>query len=582
MTESHPPRTTPTGRTPQAVPTADAAPLPLPVTAATLLEDRAELTRTALLGALPPGVHRLRLGPVTPLTVDRSLRGELSVVPVAARDGREPGRVLELRVVRRWSAEPPASAVGGPAADAPEVERRVHELSEQLRVAELDLARNESRAAVLDQLLPELRREITEGAGAGETRPEAWAERLDRAEAAQDAQAEAVRAARFRLTKLKQKLIEAQVAWEQAEDRPMVLTAHLEATIEIGGGTPPPADTAVELTVHHLVPCALWRPAYRATLDEGDTGRLQLERDAFLWQRTGEPWTDVTVTLSTARPARAAAPPHLPQDLLTLRDRSAEERRTIEVDLREVEIPDLGPEGPDSPESMGEGAGPVPAVLSTLPGVDDGGEARRLVVAQPVTLPSDGRAHRVPLGRSESAATLELSCAPELSPLVFRTARFRNTSGQVLLSGPVDLVRGSGFVGRGELRFTAADAPAELCFGSEDTFRVVRTVTEARGSGTLTGALTGRSVRSREVGVSLSRFAPPGAGEARVVLRERIPVSEVAAVEVRVDKERTAPPPDAVDADGIVRWELTLAPDERRSLLLRYDLVAARSVAMPD
>ncbi|MEZ0065998.1 uncharacterized protein (TIGR02231 family) [Streptacidiphilus sp. MAP12-20] len=555
----------------EAVETVPAAPIPLPVTAATLLEDRAELTRTARLGALPPGVHRLRLGPVTPLAVDRSLRGELTAGP----NGRTPGRVLELRVVRRWTAEPPASAVGGPPPDASEVERRVHDLSEQLRRAELELARRESRVAVLDQLLTELQREITEGAGAGESRPETWAEGLDRAEAEQETQAELLRDARFRRARLKQELIEAQLAWENAEDRPMVLTAHLEAAVEIADAAESHA-AEVELTVRHLVPCALWRPAYRATLDEGEAPQLLLERDAFLWQRTGEPWTDVRITLSTARPARAAAPPYLPQDVIVLRDRSAEERRTIEVDLREVEIPDLGP------EAFGDdGTTPAPA-LSALPGVDDGGEARRLVVPEPVTVPSDGRAHRVALGRTGAAATLELSSVPELSPLVVRTARFRNTSGQVLLSGPVDLVRGSGFVGRGELRFTAADAPAELCFGSEDTFRVVRTITETRGAGTLTGAITGRSVRSRAVGISLSRFAPADAGPVRVVLRERIPVSEVAAVEVRVDKDRTVPPPDAVDADGIVRWELTLAPDERRSLLLRYDILAARSVAMPD
>jgi hypothetical protein len=67
-----------------------------------------------------------------------------------------------------------------------------------------------------------------------------------------------------------------------------------------------------------------------------------------------------------------------------------------------------------------------------------------------------------------------------------------------------------------------------------------------------------------------------------VVVRERVPVSELSAVEVRIDKERTAPAPDAVDDDGVVRWEVTLAPDERRTLRLRYDVVAGRGVALPD
>jgi uncharacterized protein (TIGR02231 family) len=350
----------------------------------------------------------------------------------------------------------------------------------------------------------------------------------------------------------------------------MVLRAHIEASIELPTG---PADAA-ELIVRHLTPCALWRPAYRATLEEDDLEqpRLLLERDAFVWQRTGEPWHDVRVTLSTARPTRAAEPPYLASDVITLRERSSEERRTVEVDLREVEIPDVGPEGlAESPA--------LPAALSTvLPGVDDGGEARSLAVPQTLSVPSDGRAHRVTLGGATATASVELSCAPELAPVVVRTARFRSTAAEPLLSGPVDLVRRGGFVGRAELRFTAPGATAEIGFGSEDTFRAARSVTETREA----GALTGRSVRGREVGVTLSRFAPADAGPVRVVIRERIPVSEVSGVEIRLDKERTTPPPDSVDADGIVRWDLTLAPDEHRALLLRYDIVAGRGVNLPD
>jgi uncharacterized protein (TIGR02231 family) len=544
--------------------------LPLPVTAATLLEDRAELTRTHRLGALPAGVHRLLLGPVTPLVVDHSLRGELT--SMAGVPGVPGGRVLDLRVVRRWTPPLPAAATGGPGEDASAAERQVHELSERLRRAELEVARLAGRVAVLDQLLADLHRAISEGAGAGEAQPHSWEQELDRAETACEEHAEALRDARFRRARLQEQLIEAERAWEDAEARPMVLSAHIEASIEL----PTELTGDGQLTIRHLTPCALWRPAYRATLEEDgpEQPRLLLERDAFVWQRTGEPWHDVRVTLSTARPTRAAEPPYLASDVITLRERSSEERRTVEVDLREVEIPDVGP----GPEGLAEAPTLPGALPAVLPGVDDGGEARSLTVPQPLSVPSDGRAHRVTLGGAAATATVELSCAPELSPVVVRTARFRNTAAEPLLSGPVDLVRRGGFVGRAELRFTAPGATAEIGFGSEDTFRAARSVTETRES----GALTGRSVRGREVGVTLSRFAPADAGPVRVVIRERIPVSEVSGVEIRLDKERTTPPPDSVDADGIVRWDLTLAPDERRALLLRYDIVAGRGVNLPD
>ncbi|MBF9067518.1 mucoidy inhibitor MuiA family protein [Streptacidiphilus fuscans] len=543
-----------------------------PVTAVTVLEDRAEVERTVSLvsSALTPGVHRLRLGPVSPLVVDHSLRGELVGVPG--------GSVLDLRVVRRYTPKPPVTSSSSSdersdvpdASDVSVVERRVKDLSQQLRRAELEVDRLAAHVAVLEQLLVDVNREIAESAGAGDAHPERWREALTRPEGEYDRHDDELGAARRRAARLKAELIEAQEALEASETAPMVLTADIEAVLEIPEG----GAVQTDLTLRHLTPCTLWRPAYRATLatafSAGEQPTLRLERDAFLWQRTGEPWTDVRVTLSTARPARAAEPPFLPSDVISLRDRSAEERRTVEVDLREVDIPELGP-------TLGE-----TATLSTLPGVDDGGEARRLVIPTAVTVPSDGRAHRVPLGETASAATVDLVCLPELSPLVLRNVRFRNDSGVPLLSGPVDLVRDSAFVGRGELRFTAPDAPAELCLGSDDAFRAVRSVQES----TETVGLSGRTVRSRTVRVALTRFAAePGqeaSGPLRVSLRERVPVSELAEVEVRLDKDGTSPQPDALDADGIARWELDVRPDERRTVVLRYDVVAARSVSMTD
>ncbi|CAM5388387.1 hypothetical protein SGRIM128S_03571 [Streptomyces griseomycini] len=137
---------------------------------------------------------------------------------------------------------------------------------------------------------------------------------------------------------------------------------------------------------------------YRAVLD-GDS--LTLDTDAMVWQRTGEDWSDVRLTLSTARSARATEPPRLGEDRLTLEERSPAERRTVHVELREEEIADLGP-----------------APVLGLPGVDDGGEVRVLHSPAPVSVPSDGRAHRVPLSSFTTPAHSEYACSPVLSPLV--------------------------------------------------------------------------------------------------------------------------------------------------------------------
>ncbi|MER5966057.1 DUF4139 domain-containing protein [Streptomyces sp. NPDC002057] len=531
-----------------------AAPVPpvpvtaAPVTAVTCLEDRAHVERAVTLD-LAAGVQKLRLGPVSALAVDRTLHAELTA--------GHPATVLDVRIVRDWVPRGPR-----PSDDDSALRRRAHALEEERLDLERRRDRLRARLDLLGGLAADLLREIGEGVGHGESEGPRWSAALDRVDAERDAFGERLRAVEARSAALGAELGDVHRAMDLAEEEPAELLGHIELTVEAAVAGP------VELRLSHLVPCALWRPAYRALLD-GDSGTpgssvtpehsVTLETEAMVWQRTGEDWSGVRLTLSTARSALATEPPSLGEDRLTLKDRTAAERRTVDVELREEEIGDLGP-----------------APVLGLPGVDDGGEARVLHSPAPVSVPSDGRAHRVPLSVFTTAASSEYASSPEVSPLVTQVVRFDNRSGHALLAGPVDLIRGSGFSGRGTVEFTTPRAPVELAFGSRDDHRVVRETEESRD----TTGITQRTVVTRTVRLRVSRFSAPGElGDRVVVLRERIPVSEVAAVEVRLREEACSPVPDAVDAEGIVRWDVTLPPGGRRTVTLVYELSASSKVA---
>ncbi|WFB05790.1 DUF4139 domain-containing protein [Streptomyces sp. LX-29] len=511
-------------------------PIALPVTAVTCLEDRAHIERAAVLD-LEAGVQRLRLGPVSALAVDRTLHAELTA--------DHPATVLDVRIVRGWTPPGPPSSTD----DDSTPHHRLHTLEEERIALGRRRDRLHSRLDLLGRLAADLLREIGEGAGSGESESSRWARELDRVDDERDTYGEQLRAVDARLAALAAERHEVQRAVDLSEGEPAELVGHVELTVESA------VAGRVGLRLSHLIPCALWRPAYRAVLD-GDS--LTLETDAMVWQRTGEDWSDVRLTLSTARSALATDPPRLGEDRLTLEDRSAAERRTVDVELREEEI---------------GGLGPTPVL--GLPGVDDGGETQVLHSPSPVSVPGDGRAHRVPLSAFTTAASSEYACSPELSPLVTQVARFDNLSGHALLAGPVDLVRGGGFSGRGTLDFTAPGAPVELAFGSRDDHRVVRHAEESRD---LAG-ITQRTVVTRTVRLHLSRFSAPGEHDERVVvLRERIPVSEISSVEVRLREDACSPAPDLVDAEGIVRWDVPLPPGSRRTVTLVYELSAKGTV----
>ncbi|CAL9341954.1 hypothetical protein SUDANB120_00286 [Streptomyces sp. enrichment culture] len=530
------PHDTPRATSPTASPAAAGEPIALPVTAVTCLEDRAHIERTAVLD-LEAGVQRLRFGPVSALAVDRTLHAEL--------DADLPATVLDARIVRTWTPRGPLPSAGDSA-----LRQHLHALEAEQVSRQHERDRLHVRLGLLGRLADRLLREIREGAGAGESDPDRWARELDRLDAERDAFGERLRTVQARLSALDTELADTRRGLAAAEGRPAELVAHIELTVRTSAAGP------ARLRLGHLTACALWRPVYRAVLDGGS---LTLESDAMVWQRTGEDWSGVRLTLSTARSALATEPPRLGEDRLALTERTAAERRTVDVELREEEIAELGP-----------------APVMGLPGVDDGGETRVLAAPAPVSVPSDGRAHRVPLSSFTADAAAEYAAAPELSPLVTQVVRFANRSGHALLAGPVDLVRGSGFSGRGTLDFTAPGAAAELAFGSCDDLRVVRQSEESRE----TGGIMQRTVVTRTVRLHLSRFSAPGEqGERTVAVRERIPVSEIAAVEVRLRKEACSPVPDAVDADGIARWDIALPPGGRRSITLAYEVTAGAKVA---
>ncbi|MER5373003.1 DUF4139 domain-containing protein, partial [Streptomyces sp. NPDC002553] len=127
-----------------------------------------------------------------------------------------------------------------------------------------------------------------------------------------------------RLTALHARLVEFEEAVQRAEHELAVAvdrlarastdapSAHVTSTVSAvltldGAGE---GDDEVDVEVEYGVPGAVWAPAYRLTHRQGeDSGRLVLR--ASVAQRTGEDWTGVLVSLSTADLRRRTDLPRL-------------------------------------------------------------------------------------------------------------------------------------------------------------------------------------------------------------------------------------------------------------------------------
>ena len=251
--------------------------------------------------------------------------------------------MLDARVVRAYTPAPP----GEPGQDASELRREVHQLEREIDEARLLEQRLDSALTVIGQARADVHRDIVQGAGGGDADPERWADRLERVEQAAEPRIEQTGPAAPAAARPGRGVARGRVRrWRSSRNKPQKLTAYVDLVVEARAAGP------ARLRVTNLVPCALWRPAYRAVL-AADRRSVLLETDAFVWQDTGEDWNGVRLSLSTARPTLAAAPPALTEDVLTLRDRSAQERRTVDVDVREEEVGTVGGDSPAAEAGSG-------------------------------------------------------------------------------------------------------------------------------------------------------------------------------------------------------------------------------------
>jgi uncharacterized protein (TIGR02231 family) len=501
----------------------------LPVSRVVVLEDRAQVERRGAV-SLPGGLTRLEIPGVSLVAVDRSLKVEV-----------QGATLVDARLVRRWRELSP----GGLPAEASELRRAVQAREQRVEVLGDGARRLSLEGELLSSARAELLRAISEFTAEGKADGPAWAEQL-RALSERQAAWDGRRLEHGALeAAARQELAQARAALGAAEQPVSNLECLLALSLEGSG----PA----QVKVSYLVPCALWRPAYRATLAGG---RVRVEAEAVVWQRTGEDWRQVALSFSTARPTLGTTPPSLEADLLGTRPKQEQEKRVVSVSVREEVI-----------QTAGEGGG-----AAELPGLDDGGEARLLEPQGRFDVPSDGLPHRVAVSSFDAAAEVERVCAAELSGLVSLVAKAANTSGQVLLAGPVDLLRESGFVGRSTLSFTGAGEFFKLSFGSDDGLRVLRSVQEKTEEARLTGRRTTR--RTVTLHVSNANREP-----AALVLEERVPVSEVKEVDVQVVAKECSPAPSPVSKDGLTRLALELPANGTRKATFVWQLSAGARVA---
>lgn len=503
--------------------------LSAPVHRVTVLEDRAQVRRQGTL-TLPAGRASLKINGVAPVLADKTL--------LVQADGAV---VADARVVRRSRAR---------LTDRPEAIRSREEEQRALKAEQIAhggrRTRAEQRLTALAQVREQVLHELGTDVAWGRTETQRWQADLDALDSQEGALRRELVDADHQLERLNRQLADLDRLLATLYSPETMLGAEIEVELAV------PQEGEVTVRLDYVVPGACWRPQHRAVLSEDG---LTVETFGCVWQNTGEDWTGASLELSTQRASLGAEPPVLGEDLL----RTQPKQEQVVVEARDQAIQTTG-------------LGSASSEAGSLPGIDDGGEVRTLRVSGTPAVPSDGRPHRLPLGSFRSEAEVALVAMPERAQAVIRRVRAVNRGEVPLLAGPVELVAEGGRVGRSTVLYVAPAERFELGLGPDPALRIHR---EAERVDHKPGTLSRWASTDHRVRLRLSNL---GGADRTFELVERIPVSEVEEVRVKLDAKKSSKG-TTPDADGHVRWSITLPPGGTAERVLAWRVEKKRDVA---
>ncbi len=345
-----------------------------------------------------------------------------------------------------------------------------------------------------------------------------------------------------------------------------------------------PSTLNVELS--YQISGVSWQPIYDARLDVKKK-TLELVQYGSVWQRTGEDWEDVELTLSTAQPSRGAGLRDLYSQWLSIYSRSrAEETISIvpggarvtsapgtdeEVAPAYVEAVEQQNESYlDKAIATGGSAIPVPVARKAsfqTAQINTEGFVGEYKITGPATVKSDGTKAKLLVGGFETENALQVQIKPQISKDAYLVVKTKLLGDAPVLPGQVSLFRDGAYIGQSHMKMLRPDDTTELAFGIDDNVTVTRNILKDERSEA--GIITKDSVIEKHFVTEIQNLHKD---DIKIAVLETIPASrdERIRIEILADKTTAGYETDLKNVKGVTRWMGTLTPKQKTAINLGW------------
>jgi uncharacterized protein (TIGR02231 family) len=313
-----------------------------------------------------------------------------------------------------------------------------------------------------------------------------------------------------------------------------------------------------KMNLAYTVTNARWTPLYtmRALPDAGE---VELAVTGLIQQRSGENWENVKALLSTASPAVDTQPGTLNPWFLDI----FVPRPVVRMAAKSKDEVVGGVVG----GVMAEAMAPTEAKEAELDtaAIVESGIHLNFEIKRSVDIPSDGAPHKVPVDAQKLKLKSDYFAAPKLREAAFMRGTLKNTLPYPLLPGSADLFINQDFVGTTAVPYVAANEETKMYFGEDGEIRVKY---EQMKREKISPAFLGKTEKLNLVyKITVQNLRK---NSVDIEIMDQVPVSQNDKISVK--DVSINPDPAKRDDKGILTWTLTLAPQEKKEIVIDFTI----------
>jgi uncharacterized protein (TIGR02231 family) len=331
-------------------------------------------------------------------------------------------------------------------------------------------------------------------------------------------------------------------------------TTEVRAVIEAS------AAVTVPVSLEYRVTDAGWEWLYEARLDT-ESKKMSLGRQAAIVQGSGEDWSDVEMTVTTAKPRTDAGTPAIQSLFLRLSDRPL---TTHDATLQEVIVTGSRTRGSIRSRNEPEQE-QAPLITAEELATEFAAEYR---MPGRVTITSNRQVRMYPVSEEEFDAQLVARAVLSAEILARLEATFTYERDVPIEAGRLQLYRDGSYIGMAALPLLLPGSDVRVPFGVDERIRInVRDERAQSGQrGLLNRQILSEHRRRYEI-TSYHATALP------IEVVDRVPVPQESDIKVDVLEGATAPTVRNLDGkEGVYLWKLPGTPRKTESIRHFYSV----------